>query len=236
MNRNDNLQFEFMTAGQQVMIQAFGHCLVNKTKVFLLDKAGSGFRYTLEKAFREGMFGNTRVISVSVVPTLDMTKLVLKMYKQTCTVKFSNLNKKAVDPHELLVKINSRLKQDLLGKRILIVFNHVHLLQSMARMQAFVNLLLSIPFPCGVILRTTVRHIKAIKENRDFQGLYATIRVEFGWKRIPPVTRRDVESLCLANGLTDKTLIGEFASKSKNLKVTQYYIDRSKKLPDVTQL
>ena len=234
MNRNDNLQFEFMTAGQQVMIQAFGHCLINKSKVFLLDKAGSGFRYTLEKAFR--MFGNTRVISVSVVPTLDMTKLVLNMYKQTCMVKFSNLNKKAVDPHELLVKINSRLKQDLLGKRILIVFNHVHLLRSMERMQAFVDLLLSIPFPCGVILRTTVSHIKAIKESRDFQGLYATMRVSFGWKRIPPVTRGEVETLCLANGLTDKTLIGEIASKSKNLKVSQYHIDRSKKLPAVTQM
>lgn len=225
-----------MTEGQKVMIKAFSHCLSNKSKIFLLDKAGSGFRYTLEKAFREGMFGNTRVISVSVAPTLDMSKLVLKMYKQTSTIKFSNLNKKTFDPHELLVKIHSRLKQDLLGKRILIVFNHVYLLRSMERMQAFVDLLLSIPFPCGVILRTTIRHIKTIKKSRDFQGLYATIRVSFDWKRIPPVTSRDVGMLCLANGLTDKTLIGELASKSKNLKVTQFYIDRSKKLPAVTQL
>lgn len=236
MNQNNNLQFEFMTKGQEVMIQAFSHCLKNQSKVFLLDKPGSGFTYTLEKAFRENMFGNTRVIRVSVVPKLDMTGVVLKIYKQSCTVKFSNLNKKAIDPHELLVKINSRLRQDLLGKRILLIFNHVQLLRSMERMQAFIDLLLSIPFPCGVILRTTVSHIKAIQESKDFQGLYATIRVKFGLKRIPPVTRRDVETLCVANGVIDRVFIGELASKSKNLKVTQYYIDRSKKLPAVTQL
>lgn len=236
MIKNDNLQFEFMTTGQEVMLQAFRHVLVNKSKVFLLDKAGSGFKYTLDKAFREGIFSNTRVISVSVVPTLDMGKLVVNIYKQSCTVKFSNLNRIAVDPHELLVKIHSRLKQDLLGKRILIVFNHVHLLKSMERMQAFVNLLLSIPFPCGVILRTTVSHIRAIKENKDFQGLFATIRVSFGWKKIPPVTRRDVETLCLANGITDKILINELASKSKNLKIIQYYLNQAKKLPSTTQL
>ncbi|MGB4776730.1 MAG: hypothetical protein WBP45_16240 [Daejeonella sp.] len=226
-----------MTKGQEVMIQAFGYCIKNQKKVFLLDEAGSGFRYTLQKAFREGMFGNTRIISVSVVPTLDMTNLVMSIYKQSCTVKFSNLNKKAVDLHELLVKINSRLRQDLLGKRIFIVFNHVHLLRSMERMQAFVDLLMSIPFPCGVILRTTARHIKSIQKSKDFDGLYATIRVSFGLKKVPPVTRGDVETLCIANGLTDRVLIGELASKSKNLKVVQFYIDKAKKkLPPTSQL
>lgn len=232
--RNHNLRFEFMTQGQQVMFQAFGHCVRNNRMIFLLDNGGSGFSYTLAKAFQQTFFNNVRVITVDVIPQLDMQKVVVKMYKQSCTVKFSNLNKRALDPHELLVKIHNRLKQDLLGKKIMIVFDHVHLLRSMERVEAFVNLLLSIPFPCGIILRTKKAHLKTIMRAPD---LFATIRAKFDIKKIPAVSRGDIISLCHANGLMDKILIEELAAKSKgNLKLTQYFIDQERKLPPSSQL
>jgi hypothetical protein len=230
-----NLQFEFKTAGQEVIYQALYHAARNNKKVFLLDREGSGFKYTLQKAFRDPAFRSVKVITVSVIPTLNASKVVLTMFKKCSTVRFSNLKHKYLDPHEMLLKIGSRLRQDLLGKRILLVFDHMHSLKSMDRMASIVNLLLAIPFSCGVILRTQTSHIKRIEE--EDKGLYATIRTGFDFKAVPQLTRDDVHTMCHAHGVMDKNLINELASsKNQNLKIVQYFIDEAKKLEPYTQM
>lgn len=231
---DESLLFEFCTEGQKVMIDSFKYSVTKSCTVLLLDNPGSGFKHTISKFFRTSEFSDIKVITIPIIDTTDTKKVVVEIYKRSSSIKFSGLKYRTMTAHEMLIRVGGRLRQDLLGKRILIIFDHVENLGAKEKMVGFIALIKSIPFKCGVILRTNNAHLAKINNNN--MPLHTTILTEFERKTVPTVSQEDVKTMCHAYGVKDVQLIYELSKKQRNLKVVRYYIKRATNLPITSQL
>jgi hypothetical protein len=146
------------------------------------------------------------------------SELPIELSRQFLQIRFSNLNYKKTDARDLIRVLGQRIKRDLLGKRILLVFDNVDRLKTETQLVRFMGVLRCINFKCGIVIRTTMRHLKTV-ELMDEKVLADFLDLTKIRKVLPRNSQTDVEILCRIHGIKDSMIVEEIAISTKNFRI-----------------
>ncbi|WHZ09087.1 MAG: hypothetical protein OJF59_002842 [Cytophagales bacterium] len=225
--------YHFETSAQIDTLLAFDFAVRNRKLVFVTDKHGSGFHFSLKKFNTLPCNSDLRVTQFQFNNSLKHDAAISMFRDLGCTIQVVNKNYKKMNLHDFLVALSNRAKLDLRGRRVLIVFDRFEKLRSEYSLSEFFSYLKLLQLPCGIIVRTTERHIKLIKEK--YESIYAYI-CQFNRKKIREITRDDVIAFCDAFGLSNKLLREQIAGQTTNLHIVKKYIIDAGRLPETTQM
>ena len=219
---------------QTEMIKAFDVALRNNRLVAVIDHRGSGFKYSLN------VFSLTYPMLKTVLITFNrgqfkVNDLSIDIARGFSSIRFSNMKYKNADPVDLIKAIGARVKADLKGRNVLLVFERFENLATVNRMARFMGIIKSINFKCGIVVRTTTSHINKIENtNEDFY--YELMQFFANRQSIKPYEPEDIEIFCKSFGMVSPTLLDETKIKCKNLTQAKESINLFLKYNPIKQL
>lgn len=220
------------TQNQIKMIEGFRAALKEKKIICIIDHPGTGFKH----AFKRFSNLNSEVRSVFVEIPLgkkSTREITLDMMTQIMTIRFNNFKYKTPSPFDLLRVLGERVKQDLRGKKILLVFDGIDRL-SKSKLPDFMRIIKKINFPCGIVLRFGVDYYKKIKSD---EKLFNEFWVFTEWRKVTfPNTPEDIEKLCRFYGLDNDTFIKEISERTTSFTVAMSFIKKHNNYRPPSQL
>ncbi len=182
--------------------------------VAILDHPGTGFKFSLQRVCQ--LRGGIRSAIVQISMKSKHKEIGITMLKQILSIRFSNLKSTNISVFELIMVVGARVRQDLKGKRVLLIFERVHYLNEPGRLSHFLDLLDNINFPCGIILRFDLMYPSVVKTWGD-QHLYDRFeRVTFLRKVTRPNTSWEIRQMLMIHGLNNPDLLSEISSNTKS--------------------
>lgn len=220
------------TENQLKFEKAFRFAAKERAVVAIADFSGTGFKHALQKY----CFYNSDIRSVFVrIPMKPRSgDLGVTMFRQLMSIRFNNFKYTQPSVFDLLRVLGSRVKQDLKGKRILIVFEDVHYF-SEKRLSDFMRLIREINFPCGVVLRFEQSYYEKVAKwservNNDFQILTK-------WRQVTVRNRpQDIAMLCQLYGLHNPTLVNQISKQTTSFTIAMQFIKSHSNYRPTTQL
>ncbi|GCC50355.1 hypothetical protein SanaruYs_05700 [Chryseotalea sanaruensis] len=220
------------TLNQLKMNEGFRAALKEKKIICIIDHPGTGFKH----AFRRFSNLNSDVRSVFVeipIGKKSTREITLDMLTQIMTIRFNNFKYKTPSPFDLLRVLGERVKQDLRGKKILIVFDGIDNL-SKKKLADFMLIIKGINFPCGIVLRFGADYYKKIKSN---EKLYNEFWLFTEWRKVTtPNTPEDIEKLCRFYGLDNPIFIREICDRTTSFTVAMSFIKKHNNYRPPSQL
>lgn len=213
----------FLTNNQYAIIDALNRAATGQETVAVFDHPGIGFKHALNNYIVNDHHGLVKVALVSVHNNSYSSQLPIKISEQFYQIRFSNLNYKKADARDLIRVLGQRIKRDLLGKKILLVFENVDRLKTEAKLVRFMGIIKCINFKCGIIIRTTKKHMKKVekmdeKVYTDFNELTKVRKV------LPRNSPKDVELLCRIHGINNGKIIEEISESTTNFRIAMVKI------------
>jgi hypothetical protein len=226
------VQEPLTTENQLKFESAFRFALQQKCVVAVLDFPGTGFKHAL----RRFCFYNSDVRTAYVeIPAKSKTKeLTIKMLTQLMTIRFSNFKYTQPSVFDLILILGTRVKQDLKGKRILIVFEGVHHLTE-SRLVDFMRVIKGINFPCGVVLRLSQDYLfKTVPKMKE--EIHNDFKLLTKWRKVAQRNKRDdVATLCRLHGVDQPSVINQICNET-SFTMAMELIDGYKRYSPTTQL
>jgi hypothetical protein len=223
----------FITSNQQRMLEAFELAARENRIVSIIDNHGSGFKFAIKKYIYST--SATKVAFAKIDYRFLSTNISIEVMKQFMNIKLVTKGYKTSDVTKLVYDLSVQVKQNLKGKRILLIFDNVNRLNTAVKLSRFFTILKSIQFKCGIILRTNLNHYEQVatldeKLLTDFMEMTARRIV------LNRNTREDISKLCRCYGVTKKELVDEISTKTSSFTVAIRHIDAILKFSPSTQL
>lgn len=223
---------EWTTQNQLKFEKAFTRAVQDRTIVAIGDHSGTGFKHALKRFY----FYNSEIRSAFIrVPFKSSTNdLAISMFKQLMTIRFNNFKYTKVTVFDLLRVLGQRVKQDLKGKKILIIFEDVHNLNE-RKLSLFMNLLNEINFSCGIVLRFDISFFdKVQKWNSRVQSDFLKIT------QLRQVTEKnrpqDIAILCQIYGLNTPSIVNQISKQTTSFTIAMEFIKRYNGYKPTSQL
>ncbi len=227
------LHQEWLTANQLKFMDAFQRAQSENCVVSVVDHPGTGFKYSL------GRFSFLKSDVKSVLVKIPRgsgasREIAIEMFKKMMTLRFNNFKYTQVTVFDLIRVLGQRVRQDLKGKKILLVFEDVDNL-TMMQLARFIRMVKLINFPCGIVLRFKATYFKKVaswdeKLSNEFY-LFTSLR------KVSNVNSPDdMYQFCRWYGLTDKIFIERIIKETTSFTIAKRAIESKKKYNATSQL
>jgi len=223
----------FTTSNQMKMIEAFELAAREKVVVAVVDHHGSGFKFAVKKYMHSTSF--TKIAFVEIEFGIHARNLTINLMKQFMNIKFVTKGYKKTEITKMIYDLGIQVKQNLKGKRVVLIFSNIERLNTEPRLSRFLRIIRSIPFKCGIILRTTLTHYEKIAklDEKLFSEFMVMTEKRIVLERNTPM---DIQKLCRAYGLKRPELVEEISKKTLSFTIAMLSITKFLKHSPVTQL
>lgn len=192
--------------------------------IAILDYPGTGFKFSLKRVCQ--LTGGIRTAIVQISMRSKQKEIGISMLTQIASIRFNNFKSGSLNVFDLIRVIGTKVRQDLKGKKILLVFERVHYLKRPEKLSQFLDLLDNINFPCGVILRFEPNYIERIKRWGD-QHLYTRFEQV---TRLRKVTRpnhpSEIREMLMLHGLNNPGLLNEISMNTESFTIAKLLLDK----------
>jgi hypothetical protein len=210
----------WLTENQIKIQDGFRQALTDKRIVSIIDFPGTGFKH----AFRRFCNLNSDVRSVFVEIPIGRNatrSIVIKMMTQLMTIMFNNFKYTQPTAFDLLRVLGERVRQDLRGKKILIVFDGVDNLSNM-KLAHFMDLIKHINFPCAIVLRFGADYFAKLKSH---EKIYNEFWILTQWRKVTKQnTEVDIEKFCRLHGITNPIFLREIRERTKSFTIAKEFV------------
>jgi hypothetical protein len=164
----------FLTTGQLEMQTAAFYIWQKKWIKFVEVPHGAGLGHALADLTRTS--SHVKVVHVDCLKKRSIRDVSIEILRHATNVKFSNLSHLSISIDRLLLVVKDRLREDLRHQKLLLVIDHIDILDRQ-QLYRLVDLLKFRQPPCGILLRSTTEHrLKlATKETHLHDALYINL-------------------------------------------------------------
>lgn len=222
----------WLTENQIKILDGFRIALNDRKIISIIDFPGSGFKH----AFRRFSNLNSDVRSVYVkipIGKKATRDIVIDMVTQLMTIRFNNFKYTQPTAFDLLRVLGGRVRQDLRGKKILIVFDGIDNLTPM-KLADFMNLINCVNFPCAIVFRFGADYFKKIKAH---EKIFNEFWVLTQWRKVTkPNTPEDIDKFCRLHGITNPTFLKEIRERTTSFTIAKEFVKAHKNYLPPSQL
>ena len=164
----------FITEGQLEMQEAAFDIWQKNCIKFIETLHGNGLGHALEDVQRTSP--HIKIVHIDCLINMSIRNVSVEILRHATNVKFSNLSHLSISIDRLLIVVKERLKEDLRNQKLLIVIDHLDVLNRHQLLRLIQLLKFRTP-PCGIILRSTTEHrLKLLKKEPDLHdSLYINL-------------------------------------------------------------
>jgi hypothetical protein len=145
----------FITKGQLEMQKAAFDIWQKNWIKFIETPHGNGLGHALADMQRTST--HIKIVHIDCLMNNSIRNLSVEILRHATNVKFSNLSHLSISIDRLLIVVKERLKEDLRNQKLLIVIDHLDVLNRQ-QLYRLIQLLKFRKPPCGIMLRSTTEH------------------------------------------------------------------------------
>ncbi len=223
----------FITTNQQQMLNAFARASGGEKMVAVVDHHGSGFKFAVKKYIHTTSF--TKVTFVKIEYGIHARDISISLMKPFMNIKFVTKGYKTTQFTKLIYDLSLQVKQNLKGRRILVIIDNFDRVNTVHTLSRFFAILRGIQFKCGIILRTNMKHYETIAslDEKLLTDLMQMTKEKVVLKRNTP---EDIKSLCRVYGLRKPEIVEEISKKTLSFTIAMDYINKYLQYSPVVQL